>query len=297
MSATETEPALKVGNAVDITHQRAAEQQQIELEGQLLQAQKMEAVGQLASGIAHDLNNVLTVVQGHALLLADPDETPEDRAEWLEALDDAFGQAHGVTSSLLNLRVRARGRAAPVRPGRRRARNGVAAAPDPVGERQVRNTRAGGRELKVLGDRTRLLQVVLNLALNARDAMPEGGQLVVRVGEAVTHGGRGKLVRMTVSDTGSGIPEDALEHLFEPFFNTKERGRGTGLSLSVALGIVRDHEGEIRVDSEVGKGTRFMIDLPRLEQDSALESDISQNKPDPVPASCSPRIPTASASS
>ena len=257
------EAPREVGNAIDITHQRAAEEQQRKLERQLLQAQKMEAVGQLASGIAHDLNNVLTVVQGHALILADPDESSRERGESLQSLERAVDQARGVTSSLLTFARGLTGQREPF---------SIAEAVTETARLLSRTLPASieldlqvelGEDVLVLGDRTQIQQVLLNLTLNARDAMPDGGRLELGVRTQVARAdSAAERVVLTVRDSGVGIPAADREHLFEPFFSTKERGQGTGLGLSVVLGIVTDHDGAVHVDSEPGTGTLVTVELP-----------------------------------
>jgi two-component system cell cycle sensor histidine kinase/response regulator CckA len=225
------------------------------LEEQLRQSQKMEAVGNLAGGVAHDFNNLLQAMLAVVQSLRLRPVEPEHLAGELAGLEEHIRRGARLTSQLLifsrreistreivdlNETVRAAGRM--LRP---LLRENIAFDLDPAGER-----------LLVRADRGQLEQVLMNLALNAAEAMPAGGTLVVRT---ALEGGQ---ARIDVEDGGAGIPDAIRERIFEPFFTTKPAGRGTGLGLSVVLGIVASHGGKIAVESEVGTGTRFRITLP-----------------------------------
>jgi len=229
-----------------------------ELELALLQSQKLESVGRLAGGIAHDFNNLLTAVIGFgelALLKLDEDDPVRG---YIEEARRAGERATELTARLL-----AFGRRQTLRP-RPLDLNAV------VGEMQTLLGRLIGPQIELrfelapgqcplLVDRSQLEQVVMNLALNARDAMGPGGRLTIAT-EAGEDG-----VRLLVSDTGAGMDAETREKIFEPFFTTKDEGKGTGLGLSTVFGIVRQHGGTIAVESEPGRGTTFRIDLPRSE--------------------------------
>jgi PAS domain S-box-containing protein len=229
-----------------------------QLEGQLLQAQKMEAVGSLAGGVAHDFNNLLQAMLSQAQLL----RTHADHPERVKTLALELGQqiSHGalLTRQLLLFSRRETTRPEPLdlndavtdatRMLRRLVRANIALEIELAPE-----------TLPVTADRGQLEQVLMNLTLNASDAMPEGGKLMIRTGAL-----DGERVWLTVEDTGIGIPEAIRDRIFEPFFTTKEPGKGTGLGLSVVHGIVTQHGGRIEVESAMGSGTTFRVILPKV---------------------------------
>jgi PAS domain S-box-containing protein len=252
-----------------------------ELEGQLLQAAKMEAVGRLAGGVAHDFNNLLTAVLGN-LDLAQRDLPAEHTAkEALTAAEQAAWRAADLTRQLLNF-----SRRAPLQP--RPLDLGVCAQETVA---LLRRTLSQSVEFLVRvepglwpvhADPVQMGQVLMNLVLNARDAMPEGGRILVEVDNVTLAEEQVRLrlesarnqrefVRLRVSDTGQGMSEEVRAHLFEPFFTTKDVGKGTGLGLAVAHGIVRQHGGWIECDSRPGQGACFTIVLPRYSGPLASE--------------------------
>jgi len=263
-----------VGVSVDIGGQVRAERLLGERDEQLRQSQKMEAVGQLAGGIAHDFNNLLTAIIGYSdLLLADEDCESESVRTDVQEIRRAAERAAGLTRQILAF-------------SRRQALqpeivvvNKLVTETEPL----LRRTLGEDIELEVVLEPDRcsievdpgqLVQVILNLAINARDAMPDGGRLSIRtasevVGDdlhtAVADSAPGPYVTLTVSDTGVGMDDETLSHIFEPFFTTKGLGEGTGLGLSTVYGIVRQSGGNIRVLSERGRGTDFMIYFPRFD--------------------------------
>jgi PAS domain S-box-containing protein len=263
-------------SARDITERKRAEQQQRSLEEQLRVSQKMEALGRVTGGVAHDFNNLLTVIQSyaeltaHALaegssLRADVEEIRRaaERAAWLTRQLLAFSRKSVVHPEVLDLGLVVSG----VEKMLRRL----------IGE-DVELAVSLARTSPVLVDRGQIEQVLLNLAVNARDAMPDGGQLSLSTRDVVLDeaeaAGRldaapGTYVRLTVADTGVGMDEPTLSRIFEPFFTTKEAGKGTGLGLATVYGIVRQSHASIRVRSEVGRGTTFEIDFPALAQPRA----------------------------
>ncbi len=243
------------------------------LEGQLRQAQKMEAVGQLAGGIAHDFNNLLTAIVGYATLLERT--LPPDAAAREEAQEiiGAARRAANLTHQLL-----AFSRKQVLRPTvvdvNVVVRDIERILHRVIGEHITLRTSLDPGLAPVLADPSQLDQVIMNLAVNARDAMPGGGRITIETANvpldtelAQVHPDArpGGYVLLTVSDTGTGLSPDATAHLFEPFFTTKEVGKGTGLGLATVYGIVRQSGGFIGVDSEPGRGTRFRIYLPRAE--------------------------------
>jgi signal transduction histidine kinase/FixJ family two-component response regulator len=243
----------------------------------LQQSQKMEAIGTLAGGVAHDFNNLLTVIIGNTdLAFKKSPETDPVRPRLLE-IDKAAKRAAVLTRQLL-----AFGRQQQME--RRNIKlNDVIAEIMKLLNRIIGadvevNVRAGSNLSVISADPAQIEQVVMNLAVNARDAMPEGGQLTIETSNVTLdenyqrhypYAQPGKYVKLQVSDTGSGMDEGTKARIFEPFFTTKQVGKGTGLGLSMAYGIVKQHDGHINVYSEPGHGTTFKIYLPVIE--SAVE--------------------------
>jgi two-component system, cell cycle sensor histidine kinase and response regulator CckA len=236
----------------DITEQR-------ELEAQLRQSQKMEAIGQLAGGIAHDFNNILTVIQGFALTLTDGDEDQVSRRIATQHIVEAAERAAGLTRQLL-----AFGRRQVVQPRNVDLNDLVASLAKMVqrvlGEDIDLQLHVTDKPIGIHADPGLIDQVLMNLVLNARDAMPNGGLLRIDTFERTVAAGNQAVVR--VIDTGTGIPEDRLSRIFDPFYTTKDAGKGSGLGLATAFGIMEQHGGRITVSSRVGVGTTFEVILP-----------------------------------
>src|SRR5205823_774881 len=242
-------------------------------EEQLVQSNKMEAVGQLAGGVAHDFNNLLTAISGYADLARRRSESPEVTRN-LDAVLDAAERAGELTHHLLAF---SRRQVLQLRP---LDLNEVVADAEKllgrlIGE-HIRTVTSLDPDLgAVTADASQLSQVLMNLAVNARDAMPDGGTLTIEttnvdLDHLTAHAlfddaEPGPYVRLSVSDTGVGIPEEAMGRLFEPFFTTKEVGAGTGLGLSMVFGIVKQSGGYVTVYSEPGAGAVFNIYLPRTD--------------------------------
>jgi PAS domain S-box-containing protein len=260
-------PLLLLSLFRDVTTQRR-------LEEQLRQSQKMEAIGQLAGGVAHDFNNILTVIHGHAslLLTSDLDDTGARSAQ---QITQAAERAAGLTRQLL-----AFSRRQLIQPRRLDMNKIVGNTTDMLGrllgEDVTLQLSYSAAPAIVEADAGMMEQVLLNLAVNARDAMPRGGQLVVKISVVdvnETHVRRhpeareGSFVCVSKSDTGCGIAPENLPRIFEPFFTTKEVGKGTGLGLATVYGIVKQHQGWIEVDSAVGKGSTFRFYIPYAGSD------------------------------
>ena len=239
---------------------------------ELRQAQKMDAIGRLAGGIAHDFNNIMTAVLSYAdLVLAElPPDSPI--AEDVREIKLAGNRAAALTRQLLAFSRRQPLEARVVSMNEVVERMG-AMLHRLIGGRVTLTVRVAPELPRVLADPGQMEQVLLNLAVNARDAMADGGQLTIETGvaryhadEASQHPGLrpGDYVRVAVSDTGPGIPADVQSRIFEPFFTTKPAGQGTGLGLSVVYGIVKQSGGYVMVDSEMGRGTTFTVLLPAL---------------------------------
>jgi PAS domain S-box-containing protein len=235
----------------DVTERRNAE-------AQLRQSQRLDAIGQLAGGVAHDFNNLLTVIDGYAAMLLGEVEGPARRD--VTAIQEAAARASALTRQLL-----AFARTQPVRPEAVDVDELVTGIEDML-RRLIREdiqitVRAAARAT-VWADRGQLEQVLMNLAVNSRDAMPDGGRLTISTARTPAGGADGDQVTITVADTGHGIPEDIQPMIFEPFFTTKEPGQGTGLGLSTVYGIVRQAGGDVVVDSTPDLGTEIQVRLP-----------------------------------
>ncbi|HSW45057.1 MAG TPA: ATP-binding protein, partial [Phycisphaerae bacterium] len=249
----------------DITDRKKSEEHRQMLEAQLRQSQKMEAVGQLAGGIAHDFNNLLMVIQSYTDLARQTLPFSSPAWEALEHVTQAATQAVGATRSLLTF---SRQVAVDKKPVDLRhiiemsVRMVARVLPNSI---QVVADVPGDRPIGVLADAIQIQQVILNLAINARDAMPEGGTLRIAAATSPANDPKGPTVLLTISDTGCGISPETMERIFEPFFSTKTPAKGTGLGLSVVHGILGEHGGSISVASQPGQGTTFTILLPRFE--------------------------------
>ncbi len=269
----EDNPNEGVAFALDLTERK-------KLEHQFMQAQKMESIGLLAGGIAHDFNNLLTVINGYSDVLIDslPPNDPSQR--FLSFIKKAGEQSSALTKLILSF-----------------SRNQFLAPKainlnDVVRKVEKMLRRVIGEDIRlftglrpelssVMADQTQMEQILLNLAVNARDAMPTGGKLTIEtkhvdLDESYAHANPdiepGPYVMLAVTDTGSGMPEDVKPHIFEPFFTTKGVGKGTGLGLSVVHGIVKRSRGSIEVYSEPGQGTCFKIYLPQIAGSAAMKA-------------------------
>jgi PAS domain S-box-containing protein len=244
------------------------------LQLQLTQSQKMQSVGRLAGGVAHDFNNLLTVMKGYVELARHDVSSSSSVADDLEAVNRAVDSAAGLTQQLL-----AFSRKQIIHPRVLNLNDSVTRMVGMLGrvlgeDIELRLVTAGDLGL-VRFDQNQSEQILVNLAVNARDAMPDGGRLTIETANVVldadyarTHpdAAPGSYVMLAVSDTGTGMTADVQSHLFEPFFTTKEAGRGTGLGLAMVYGAVTQNGGRIEVYSEVGHGTTFRIYLPRVSE-------------------------------
>ncbi|MBI5442305.1 MAG: PAS domain-containing protein, partial [Deltaproteobacteria bacterium] len=247
------------------------------LEGQLLQAQKMEAVGHLAGGIAHDFNNILSVILGYCHLIQSGFSGDDKQRERLGLVTAAAERAAQLTRSLLafSRKQMMSPKAANLVDIVQRVQKLLARI---IGEDVRLKTVSNEARLPVFVDDGQIEQVLVNLATNARDAMPQGGLLTIETGTheidsafVAAHGWglAGRYAVLTVSDTGCGMDEETRNRIFEPFFTTKETGKGTGLGMSIAFGIVKQHRGFLSVYSEPGNGSVFKIFLPLTEEGRA----------------------------
>jgi signal transduction histidine kinase/ActR/RegA family two-component response regulator len=250
---------------------------------QVIRQERLAAIGQLTGGIAHDFNNLLTSIILSVQILQSKPHLPSDLIPGLDAILEESRRAAKLVQQILDFSRRAMMDTRPVdlvsfiEKTFDILKRTLPEHINLVLERQARGC-------VVEADPTRIQQVLLNLATNARDAMPEGGELHISLSQVnvregaeppVEEMGSGEWICMAVSDTGSGIPPDVLPHIFEPFFTTKPVGQGTGLGLAQVYGIVRQHEGYIGVETEVGKGTTFRIYLP-VHREEGLEKVIEE---------------------
>ena len=239
-------------------------------EEQLRQAQKMQALGQLTGGIAHDFNNLLTVIQGSADMLRRPGLSEEKRVRFAEAIVQTASRAAALTAQLL-----AFARRQPLQPQvvdlNEKIEGMIELLDRTIGERVKVLTELAPDLCAIKADPAQLEAAILNVAVNARDAMPEGGSLTIRTGNAAPIEGR-RAISLSVTDTGAGIEPDVLARVFEPFFTTKAVGKGTGLGLSQVYGFAAQSGGSVAVDSEVGRGTTVTLSLPCSDDGATVAS-------------------------
>ena len=284
------DPAVKgiVVHYRDITERRAAEESLKRKEEELRQAQRLEAVGRLAGGVAHDFNNLLTVIKGYSRMLLKRLEPGATGREEVSEMDKAADRASALTRQLL-----AFSRGQMLRPK-------VLDLNDTISQMEQLLHRLAGESIEIIinpggalcrvkADPSQLTQVVMNLAVNTRDAMPKGGRMTVATARVeadhdfITRHPAvqpGPYVRLSVSDTGIGMDADTLSHAFEPFFTTKGTGGGTGLGLSTVYGVVKQSGGYVWAESEPGRGSTFHVMLPCVEGVPGGEPE-----PGPKPAS------------
>jgi two-component system, cell cycle sensor histidine kinase and response regulator CckA len=272
-------------NIRDITERVKVAKELEKSQEQFLQAQKMEAVGRLAGGIAHDFNNLLTVINGYSDLILQSASPDDPHRRHLEEVKRAGERAAGLTRQLL-----AFSRKQVVMPTVLDL-NAVVKGMQNMMQRLIcEDVEFVVNFAKPLGpvkaDAGQIEQVIMNLVVNARDAMPRGGKLTIETANvdldesyAAAHAGvaPGKYVMLALSDSGCGMDEETQSHIFEPFYTTKEQGKGTGLGLSTVYGIVKQSGGHVSVSSEVGRGTMFKVYLRRMDEPGAADADESGN--------------------
>lgn len=263
----------------DITRQKESEEQNKKLEEQLRHSQKMEAMGVLAGGIAHDFNNILSAIFGYAeLAVSNADKGSENIGRFEEILK-AADRAKGLVTQILTFSRK-------VEPELKLTDlNVVVRQTERMLARTIPKmirieTKLSPDLWRTYADVDQLTQVLMNLGTNARDAMPEGGRLVFETENVVldeeycrrhAEVSPGEFILLTVSDTGQGMDRDTQEHIFDPFFTSKEAGRGTGLGLSIVYGVVKNHNGLVMCYSEVGQGSAFKVYLPAVLTDDEVE--------------------------
>ncbi len=284
MRDEEGKPRGTITLARDITEKVKAEQALVETQERLRQAQKMEAIGQLAGGIAHDFNNLLMIIQGHAEMMLRRNTLQDPVRKSGESILQASLRAADLTKQLLTFSRKSINKPEVL------DLNPIIEEADKMLSRVIPETIQ--LDLKcdpelgfVRADKGQFHQVLMNLALNARDAMPMGGRLTIQSSniEILSKDAQpslgfheGRYVMLTVSDTGVGMDKETRERIFEPFFTTKGQGKGTGLGLAMVYGIVEQNGGHIAVSSKVGKGSVFQVFLPRVDDMLAPVASISQ---------------------
>ena len=257
------------------------------MEKQLLQSQKMEAIGILAGGVAHDFNNILSAIVGYSHLTLSKMPADDPLKGNLKAILQSSERATTLIQSLLSF-----SRKQVINP-KPTGLNDIVLRFEEFLTRLIREdikiiTTCAGGDLTIFADRGQIEQLLMNLVTNARDAMPKGGTITIQTRSAHIdkqyieergYGKAGRYALLTVSDSGEGIDAETKSKIFEPFFTTKEQGKGTGLGLSMVYGIVKQNNGYIDVDSEPGRGTTFEIYLPLLEGVAAEERSETEDLP------------------
>jgi two-component system cell cycle sensor histidine kinase/response regulator CckA len=271
----------EAGNIVNCVSTLRDVTREVQLEEQFYQAQKMEALGQLAGGIAHDFNNLLTVINLSTQLLRRRLHPEDPLWEHVVRIAEAGERAAKLTKQLLSFSRREITEPTVVDPNRVVDDLG-SMLQRIIGEDIVLNTNLTSNLWQIKADPSQLDQVILNLVVNARDAMPQGGMLSIETANVILDRAQaaahvdarpGQYVQLSIRDTGMGMDETVMNHLFEPFFTTKEPGQGTGLGLATVFGIVKQSGGHIHVESEIGVGTTFQIYLPRTKEAQGRDSE------------------------
>ncbi len=274
--------ALAFNEMADSLKRKEAEKQQ--LEGQLRQAQKMEAVGTLSGGIAHDFNNILSAIAGYGELIRMAVKNDERLFYYAEQILSSVKKGSRLTKSLLAFSKRQLINVQPV------SMNDIVQSVEKllrrlIGEDIEFRTQICEKDLIVMADAGQIDQVLMNLTTNARDAMPHGGVLTIATKYEEFKGQEGIIkpgsyALLSVSDTGEGIREENRKRIFDPFFTTKEVGKGTGLGLAMVYGIVKQHEGYIEVESKIGEGTTFQIYIPLCQGISDKKAIGGKDRPE-----------------
>jgi PAS domain S-box-containing protein len=260
--------------------------ERVHLQAQLLRTQRLESIGVLAGSVAHDFNNLLNPILMAVKLLRE-ERPEEERQHLLTTLQLSAERGAEIVRQLLSFAGGSDGERAPVQV--RHLINEVKSILEHTFPKTIRLEVAPGGDLApVFADATQLAQVLMNLCVNARDAMPAGGRLTIAADSITLDREAAKLdaaarpgpyVRLTVADTGTGIAAEIIDRIFDPFFTTKEKSKGTGLGLSTVLGIVKSHRGFVTLDSKVGAGSRFAVYLPALPEGEAGASGPARPSP------------------
>ncbi len=279
-----------IGVTRDISERKASELERRRLHDQLLQSQKMKAIGTLAGGIAHDFNNSLQAILGYAQILIFEKEETDPDLKLLRQIEKSAKRSSELTRQLLTFSRKLESRLRPL------DLNQEVQQLEQLLERTIPRMIAietvSGDNLQIInGDPAQIEQIIMNLCINARDAMPDGGKLRIECRNTIldqnycdAHIGidPGEFVCLTISDTGDGMDPQTLEHIFEPFFTTKSTGEGTGLGLAMVYGIVKNHNGHITCDSVPGSGATFNVYFPVIEETEVRRTDRYDRKQAPA---------------
>ena len=278
-------PLFLQGLMHNITDRKRAEEEKKKLEAQLQHAQKMEAIGTLADGIAHDFNNILQAISGYVQLLSMKNEGKESESRYLNQIDKSTRRAAELTRQLLVFGRKVESKLRPMDLNREviQAHTLLQRTIPKMIDIELHLA----QDLKTINaDPIQLEQIMMNLGINAKDAMPDGGKLVFETKNVILDETyckahlevvSGEYVLVSISDTGHGMDKEILEHIFEPFYTTKELGKGTGLGLAMVYGIVKSHGGHIMCYSEPGQGTAFKIYFPVLEAND-VDQEVEPKK-------------------
>ncbi len=279
--------AIEIGEEVYIQSIHRDITEKKKLQTQLLHSQKMESIGTLAGGIAHDFNNILTSILGFTDLILDAEDPPPETAQKVRIIESSARKGSSLVSKLLSF-------------ARRGSIEAVPFDINPIMDDSIsmlsrlipRNIHIDNKPNHmippVIGDANQIEQIMMNLIINARDAMPEGGEIIIKSDvieldretlNIAADVRKGVFIKLSVRDTGTGIQEKHLERIFEPFYSTKEVGKGTGLGLAMVYGIVKEHSGYITVDSTLGSGTTFDIYLPASPSHVATKEGVLSKGP------------------
>jgi len=271
---TEGRPLRITGTTSDVTYRKRAEEEKRHLESQLHHSQKMEAIGQLAGGVAHEFNNIMTAIIGYGHLLVMKTEEDSQLRHFASQILTSADRAAGLTRSLLTFSRKQIANLHHVNVNETIEKTGKLLS-RLIREDVEFKTELCSQSLNILADDGQIEQVLMNLVTNARDALPHGGGVTISTGTvfldgefigAFGYGIPGSYARISVQDTGVGIDEPTLEKIFEPFFTTKEPGKGTGLGLAIVYGIIKQLNGYITVTSVPGKGSDFTIYFPLIRE-------------------------------
>jgi PAS domain S-box-containing protein len=278
--------AIKIGEEIYIQsiHRDISEKKR--LQSQLLHSQKMESIGTLAGGIAHDFNNILTSILGFTDLILDEDGTPREISKKVRVIESSARKGSSLVSKLLSFARRGSIEAVPFEVNTI-IEDTILMLSRIVSKNVSIRTDLNHMIPPVVGDANQIEQIMMNLIINARDAMPQGGEIIIST-DAVelspddinfaTDIRKGMFIKLSVSDSGTGIDKKHLDRIFEPFYSTKEVGKGTGLGLAMVYGIVKEHGGYINVESEIGVGTSFNIYLPASPAHVATKQGIAHEE-------------------
>ncbi len=260
-----------------------------QLEKSLQHSRRFETVGRLASGIAHDFNNILQVINGHSEMLLDAYKSDPKLVKSLDVILTSGQKASALTRQLLLFSRRQQNEFKQVHLVTL-LNNMQKLLCRMLGEDIIMKFNCIDADPAIDGDESQIEQIIMNLAINARDAMPEGGEICISIDLSDVSSERaatmpfskvGRFLCLTFSDTGCGIPKNIVEHIFEPFFTTKEAGRGTGLGLATVYSIIKQHQGFVSVDSEINRGTSFKIYFPMSITQKHADILSSENIPKP----------------